>query len=94
MEETNMEIVEKKLKIIEDLWLQLEDQDRWETIINQKEAFNMFVVMLDNDDTYLRIKEPINEYQEEYFLSFDGFIGNKDGVGSLLDAIGIEWKDV
>ena len=89
-----MNPINKKLAILENRWLELTDTQRWKALISEPESFKNFIVQLDNDDTFLKIKNPKNEFEEDFYLSFDEFIGWTDGILTLLVAIGIQAEPV
>ena len=86
----------KKKELIElkEIWNNMTDQERWETLIRSYNQFKKFIVYLDNDDTFLVLSEPDNDFEEEYALSFDNFIGNKDGIFDLLTVLKINFEEV
>jgi hypothetical protein len=62
------------------------DEERWVWVkINQDKNIT---VMCDNDDTFIQIDE------DEDCASFDNYIGNSDGVFSLLEAFNIKAESV
>ncbi len=87
--------INQKLSILSKKWNSLNDTQRWKALTDKEnDAFSGFKVNLDNDDTFLTIIKPTNEFQEEYILQFDEFIGWTDGVQTLLKALNINTEPV
>ena len=61
------------------------DEDRWKWMLRNSRLLN-FIVMLDNDDTYIIDGD---DPDGDWYVNFDEFIGNADGVRNLLSIIGI-----
>ena len=62
------------------------DKDRWQWLIENKDVG--FVVWLDNDNTYVGAED-----DEDFYVSFDDYVGSDQGTRVLLDVLGInsEW---
>jgi hypothetical protein len=75
-------------------WMFLNDVKRWKLLISEPELFTDFIVQLDNDDTYITIRKPKNEFQEEFILDFDNYIGCYDGIFDIMKALNIRAEEV
>jgi hypothetical protein len=82
-------MTKQELKLLEKRWNTLNDEQRWKAIISEPETFKDLIVNLDNDDTFMTLKSPKNEYEEEYHLDFDEYLGWLDGIQELLKAINV-----
>jgi hypothetical protein len=63
------------------------DFERWTWLKNNQELG--FVVMLDNDDTFI-----VHPDDSTFIEDFDGYLGWSDGAKAALDAFGIKWEEV
>lgn len=81
-------------KIIKEFNEQKDDEGKFRCLLKHR---GIFMLMLDNDETYIRISEQTSKYFTEGDLDmlndsikgFSGWLGNDDGVFSLLNAIEI-----
>ena len=64
-----------------------DDVQRWKFLMENSGNPNLPSLWIDNDDTYV-------DWEKLGTITFDNFIGNDEGVGSLLDAAGIKWDNV
>ena len=62
------------------------DTERWQWL--QENQDKDIVVLCDNDSTYIQV-----EGQEGY-ADFDNFVGNDDGIFSLIRAFGVRAENV
>jgi len=94
MNEETETLVDSKLKVLMEEWNKLNDIERWTALTIDPFAFKHFKVNLDNDETFVSLLDPKNEFQEEFFLNFNEYIGWSDGIVSLLEAINIKSEQV
>ena len=87
-------LVDRKLEVLIEEWDKLNDIERWTALTTDPFAFKYFKVNLDNDSTFLTLINPVNEFQEDFVLDFNDYIGWSDGVISLLRAININAEPV
>ena len=50
-----------------------------------------YILWLDNDDTFLTFN---NDNDNDEYITFDNYLGNKEGIPILLDLLGINWSYV
>jgi hypothetical protein len=62
------------------------DKERWLWVLENKDKI---FIELNNDITFVLPTIECNENEEEEYTSFDNFLGDKDGVLDLLQALGI-----
>ena len=68
------------------------DVEKWQWVRDNQDS--QVVVMLDNDDTYAIIEDDDDDEPSDLVLQFDNYIGNADGVGYLLESMGIAYSEV
>jgi hypothetical protein len=64
----------------------LSEQEQWNWVVRNSDSVKL--IELDNDETYIRLKEWDEETGE--YSRFKDWLGNGPGVGLLLNALGIE----
>ena len=74
------------------------DGDRWDWILDKvRENYengvkNSFKIMLDNDDTVVVFISDSDLCDDFGYFHFDDYIGQRPGIVSLLDALGVDSK--
>ena len=67
-------------------WNSMTDKDRWQWVMQNQDKG--FIVMLDNDDTFIQREDG------EQVFTFTEYLGWSEGVVILLDVIGVRCECV